>query len=157
MKGIKLTKGKFTIVDSSDFKYLNTVKWFYLNPGYAARTIRLKGNKFKKQLMHRLIMNAPNGLEVDHKNGNKLDNRRSNLRLCTKAENHRNRGLQKSNTSGYKGVCWSKRNKKWIARIAFNGKRYDLGYFSDIRKAAQAYNNAAKKYHKEFAKLNIKE
>lgn len=154
MPKIALTKGKFTIVDKDVFKYLNEVKWFYLSPGYAARTIRLKGNKFQKQLMHRVIMNAPKSLEVDHINGNKLDNRLKNLRLCTKAENHRNRGLQKSNTSGYKGVHWHKKTKKWLVRIAFNGKRYHLGYFTDIRKAGRAYDAAAKKYHKHFANLN---
>lgn len=153
MKKIKLTKGQYALVDDDDFKYLNEVSWFYLEPGYAARSIR-QGTKIIKQLMHRVIMNTPKGLEVDHINENKLDNRRQNLRNCLVRENRRNRKSLRNNTSGYKGVCWYKKSKKWVAKISFNGKRYHLGYFDDIIKAAKAYNNAALKYHKEFAALN---
>ncbi len=152
-KQIKLTKGKITKVDLNDFKYLNTIKWHY-NHGYVSRTIRLKNNKFKKQLMHRVIMKAPKSLQVDHINGNTLDNRRINLRLCTKSQNMRNQRISKNNTSGYKGVSWNKRAKKWVSYIRFNSKQYFLGNFKNIKKAARAYNVASKKYHKEFSNLN---
>jgi hypothetical protein len=152
MKKIKLSRGKYTLVDDEDYEYLSQWKWFWLNPGYAARTIRT-GKSFRKILMHRLLLNAVKGQEVDHKNANGIDNRRKNLRLCSKMQNHWNRGKSRVNTSGYKGVNWNKHWKIWTARITVNGKRIFLGNFKDKKLAAEAYYKAAIKYHKEFARI----
>lgn len=153
MKKIQLTQKQVALVDDSDYDYLNQWNWFALKDKksfYAARTIRI-GKTFKKILMHRLIMSPPDNKQIDHINGNKLDNRRSNLRICSINENRYNQGPLKSNTSGYKGVSWHIHSKKWIARITVNGNRKFLGYFANKKDAGHAYNKAAIRYHKEFA------
>lgn len=150
MKKIKLSRGKFALVDNEDYAFLNQWKWFWLNPGYAARTIRT-GKSFHKVLMHRVLLTRTKGQEVDHKNGNGIDNRKRNLRICTKIQNHWNRGKSKRNTSGYKGVHWHRASKKWSANITANHKKHFLGYFTSKKKAAMVYAVAAKKLHKEFA------
>ena len=107
--------------------------------------------------MHRLIMNAPKGLQVDHINNVGIDNRRFNLRLCNQSNNQANRGLDKDNTSGYKGVTFKKdkpRNKPWQAQINYKGKHYSIGYFATKEEAAKAYNAKAKEFFGEFARLN---
>jgi len=105
--------------------------------------------------LHRLIMNSRPDQEVDHKNMNKTDNRRCNLRFCTRQENICNVGKRKGNyTSNYKGVYWHKLMNKWRAQIQTNGIGTRLGYFDDEIDAARAYNNAAKELHGEFARLN---
>lgn len=115
-------------------------------------------SKRKNYFLHRLLMNAPSHLEVDHINGNGLDNRRGNLRLCTRRENGRNRKLSGINTSGFHGVHFSKdgkRQKRWTTTIRTSrGKKY-IGRFHTKEEAALAYNKAAKKYHKKYATLNI--
>lgn len=112
----------------------------------------------KNQLLHRIITNAKKGETVDHKNGNSLDNTRSNLRICTQAENCRNQKRKITNTSGYKGVsifkAYAKYNKQFVAEITVNYKRISLGYFGTPEEAALAYNKAALEHHGEFAKLN---
>jgi len=90
--------------------------------------------------------------QIDHINGNKQDNRILNLREATQSENKRNTATYKSNTSGYKGVSWSRSEGKWVSRIGFQGKQINLGYFDDPAEAHAAYCEAAKKYHGEFAR-----
>ena len=148
MKKIKLSRGKYTIVDDEDFEWLNRWKWSYNSLGYARM-----GQNYKTILMHRLIMNTPHGMETDHINGNGLDNRRSNLRICTRSQNKMNTCLSSKNTSGYKGVCWNKNSKKWRAEIEYK-KSICLGYFDNKIDAAKAYNQKAKELFGEFAKLN---
>ena len=104
--------------------------------------------------MHRLIMNTPDGMVVDHINGNGLDNQKVNLRNCTDGENKRNRNMPRGNTSGLKGVSWSKQNKKWDARISTNNKQICLGTFSNKEDAYRAYVDACQKYHGNFAKYD---
>jgi hypothetical protein len=110
-KQISLSQGMFAIVDKDDFDYLNQWNWAVArrigSPSYAIRG-EWENGKQKTVRMHRLVMNAPNGTQVDHINGNGLDNRRKNLRFCTTKQNLRNRGKNSRNTSGYKGVSWAK-------------------------------------------------
>ncbi len=105
--------------------------------------------------MHRVIKGAKAGQSVDHVNGNGLDNRRSNLRLCAHAENLRNRKIHKNNKSGFKGVRKRKESSLWRAEIRSNHKFYFLGNFHSAEEAAHAYDAAALKLHGEFARLNF--
>lgn len=169
MKEIELTQGKRAIVDDADYQYLSNFNWFY-SDGYASRGIRMNGKR-KSILMHRVIMGLESGdlRCVDHINHNTLDNRRENLRICTKAENQWNSKKQKDNTSGFKGVCKKvdKRTRKngniriytyWMAYIKIDGKQKFLGRFPFTDKgkelAKECYNAAAKEYFGEFACLN---
>jgi len=105
--------------------------------------------------MHRSILNVPDSLVVDHINGNGLDNRKANLRPATRSQNACNIPKYKPSRSKYKGLTWHKARRKWNARIRKNGKTYSLGYFDSQIPAAKAYDTAAKKLHKNFAKLNF--
>jgi len=102
--------------------------------------------------LHRFLMNCPKHLQVDHINGDILDNRKSNLRMCSQAQNMQNSPKQKNNTSGYKGVY--KNGLSWMAKIMVDHRAIYLGTFSTKERAAEEYNKAAIKYHKEFANLN---
>jgi hypothetical protein len=153
---IPLDKGKETIVDDEDYEYLNQWKWYCSTAGYANRaTVRDKNYKQKKILIHRVIMKAPKNLQVDHINGNRLDNRKENLRIVTKQQNHMNRRkLDLKKSSKFKGVSYYSLSKKWVATIYFKNKRFHLGYFDNEIDAAKEYNTAAKKIHGEYARLN---
>lgn len=117
--------------------------------GYA----QIKDNGQMRQL-HRLIMDPPSDMEIDHINGDRTDNRKSNLRICGKSENIKNVKKRKDNTSGWKGVRWLKNRRKWLACLQVDGKYKHLGHFNTPEEAAKAYNRGAIKYHGEFAKLN---
>jgi hypothetical protein len=148
-KQIQLTQGKFALVDDEDYCDLSQYKWSLATCGYAQR------GTSPKIYMHRQIMNAPTGMEVDHINGNRADNRKSNLRLCSHQQNLQARPRFKNNSSGFRGVNYEKKGlKHWRARIELNGKKIDLGLYIDPRDAAIAYNNAARIIHGEFARLN---
>ena len=156
---IKLTKDAVTIVDDEDFEYLNQWSWRLVKDtkdktGYAGKGSRKQGRYFLTW-MHRLLIDVPEHMYVDHINGNSLDNRRENLRIATRSQNQHNRTIQKNNTSGYKGVKWSKRSNKWQVAIGINGTRIHLGYYENKHVAAKVYNDAALKYLGEFALLNI--
>lgn len=154
---IKLTRGMVAIVDSDDLEKLSSCKWYAGNNSgkfYARREIYKDGIK-KSLSMHRVIMNAPNGIIVDHINGNTLDNRKENLRFCTVNENQMNRIISKNNTSGYKGVRLADcKTEKWEAHLVFKGKYIYLGLFNTPEEAAIAYNNGATKHFGKFALLN---
>ena len=146
---IKGPRDEYTLVSNEDYDWVNRHKWFVSTPGYAYRYT----DKHTKIMLHHLIAPAPEGMVRDHINGNTLDNRRENLRVCTRAQNNRNVGLSRNNKSGYKGVCFFKRDKTWQAYIDFNGRKH-LGYFKTARQAAEVYNRAAKELHGDFARLN---
>lgn len=154
-KRIALTQGKFALVSPEDFDELNQFKWYANKIGsifYAMRNTKGTDGKWRSERMHRRILKPVGGKEVDHINGDGLDNRRSNLRIATHAENIRNRKLNSNSTSGYKGV--SKRWNRWRARIKHNGVEYFIGHFDSPEAAAEAYNLKAIELHGEFAKLN---
>ena len=150
MKKIPLTQGKYAIVDNADFSLLNQFKWCLLHT-YAART---KYKPKKTVLLHRVILNNPVGMEIDHINGDGLDNRRKNLRIVSHQQNLFNRRSNKNSSSVYRGVSWSKSNNKWHAFIQKNGVLFHLGHYSSEREAAMVYNKKAKELFGEFARLN---
>lgn len=141
----------FAIVDAEDFAALNSYTWSKIWCGYVRRNSR-HNKKQTHFLMHRQIMNAPLGLDVDHINGCRFDNRRSNLRLCTRRQNlcHSTR-LNRRNTSGVNGVSFERRRGKWTARIHVAGKYLFLGYFQEKERAIEARRSAAVRYHGDFA------
>lgn len=149
MKSILLTKNYEAKVDDEDFVWLSKYRWHY-DRGYAARTIHDKGIEY----MHRMINKTPKGLSTDHVNGDRLDNRKNNLRSCTQTLNNANSKLRRSNTSGYKGVVWHKKDTKWQAQLTKHNKLHYLGQFTDKIEAAKAYNRAAIQHFGEFAVLN---
>ena len=156
MKQIPLSQGKFALVDDDDYERIIQIGRWCVARRYAVR-VEKKGYRKQKQhtvYMHRIILNAQKGTQIDHVNGNGLDNRKCNLRICTPLENSRNKGVSKNNKSGFKGVSWFKLNGKWRAYIDVDGKKVYLGFFNCSIKAAKAYNEAAVKYFGEFARLN---
>lgn len=140
-------------IDEEDMAYLAMYNWYISDHGY----LIYKPTKQPYIRFHRLIINCPDNMYVDHIDGNKLNNQKYNLRICTQLQNTSNRKLNKNSTSGYKGVCWCKRKEKWIAHIRFNGFKKTLGRYDNIIDAALAYDNAAKEHFGEFAKLNFPE
>lgn len=156
MKEIPLTNSPLvTLVDDEDYEKLNENRW-QLSVNGVRRTISVQGAKTAIH-MHRVIMNAPEGLEVDHKNRNRLDNRKQNLRIANDSQNAQNRPGNRNSTSRFKGVSWHKKTRKWIVEIKYPGGRRYLGTFEDEGEAASAYNAAACQLHGEFAYLNVLE
>jgi len=158
---IYLGEGRFALVEPQDFYWLNNFHWYAeikCKLIYAARNVISAGEKKIIFSMHREIMNFPDGRLVDHRNGNTLDNRRENLRLATRAQNNCNRRKTRSKTSSrFIGVCFHKLHQRWCADIRHNGKKIWLGSFASEIDAARAYDEAVKKYHGEFARLNFSE
>ncbi|SDJ61839.1 AP2 domain-containing protein [Paenibacillus naphthalenovorans] len=155
MKELILGKGEICLVDDEDYARLSKFRWNKSQYGYAYRLgDRNKGEKWKV-LMHREIMGAQDGQIIDHKNGNRIDNRKENLRFATPLQNATNRN-GKIAKSGYKGVFrnTSSKRESWIARIKVNKKLIHIGCYPTMEQAARAYNQAALKYHGDFARLN---
>jgi len=159
---IYLDEGEWTILDAEDYYQFGNFKW-HLHDGkrgnyYAVRSFKSTSGMIKIAYLHREIMKPPPGLLVDHKNLNPLDNRRTNLRLATHFQNTCNRQKTKSKTSSrFIGVFFEKERRRWVAHIRYQGKRTFLGRFDSEIDAAKAYDEAAKKYHGEFARLNFTE
>ena len=160
MKEIPLTRGRVALVDDEDYDYLMQWKW-YTNKTlqgkfYAARSLwNLITKKIKNVCMHRVIIDAKKGEEVDHKDGNGLNNQRGNLRLCTRAQNNANSKLQKNSTSGYKGATFDRHAQKWQAHIMYNRRHLFLGYYGTSEEAARAYDKKAIELFGEFARPNF--
>jgi len=146
-------------VDPEDYLWLAQLRW-YCHKGartyYAVRQAKTESSKIMIY-MHRLIAETAARMVCDHINHNGLDNRKANLRNCTIKQNSANSRPRRNSTSKYKGVAWSKRQKKWFASIQTDGKTIHLGYFDDEIAAGRAYDEAAKKYQGEFANLNFGE
>lgn len=154
MKVIYLTQGKIAIVDDEDFEKLSQYKWFAHNDKNFRLWYVMRKAGSKHLYMHRVVLNVPKDLEIDHINGDGLDNRKSNLRICTRQENTRNKRKGKG-TSKYKGVYWNKKVRKWHTQIVVNHRRIYLGLFEDEREAALQYDVFAEKYFGGFAKPNL--
>lgn len=154
MKLLTLTQGKFAQVDDEDYEWLSQWKWYYSGE-YAVRNSSKLLGKRKILYMHREIMQAAVGVEIDHADMDTLNNQRHNLRVSTHAQNQENGRIYKTNTSGYKGVSWHKRDKVWSAAISVDNRQVFLGNFVNKEDAVKAYNAAALKFHGEFARINI--
>jgi len=152
MKTIPLSRGKAAIVDDDDYEFLNESRWYvseFENHCYAVKA----GTKRTKIFMHRVIMGALKDVFIDHINGNGLDNKRCNLRICTNSQNQQNRHTA-CGVSKHKGVHWNKKERRWYSKIKKNGKCYWLGGYKSEIAAAIAYNTAARELFGEFAYFN---
>lgn len=165
VKELQITKGLVVLLDEEDYEYFNQWTWHttrtYGGKYYAKREERcpLTGRK-KAILLHREIMKAPKGMDVDHINRNTLDNRKENLRLATRSQNRGNLPRSRNNTTGYRGVSYynypqTRKKPCWHASIGVNGTKVNLGYFKTAEEAAKAYDEAALKHFGEFATLNF--
>lgn len=156
MKEIPLTQGMVALVDDEDFERLARFKWraqrCSRRPSsfYATRWDKQPGGGRLVVKMHRDILAADAGAEVDHRDGNGLNNTRANLRLATHSQNQHNARLRKDNKSGYKGVSWRESRQRFQAAIALGGKQVFLGHFRTAEEAHAAYCKAAEKYHGAF-------
>lgn len=156
MKKIELSHGRFAIVDDEDFERVSEYRWFYWLKknsnlsGYASAQV----NK-RTTMMHRLIIGAKPGELVDHINGDPLDNRRSNLRVCTPLENKRNSKKRIKTKSIYKGLSKGEGRKKWQVQLRYDGKKITIGNFESEIEAARAYDKAARLYYGAFASTNF--
>lgn len=153
-------RGYDVLIDDEDYDFVNNKIWYTMisrnnkdQPYF--RLYSYDKHKVKLTLLHRLIVGIADHDKkvVDHINGNTLDNRKCNLRICSQAENSRNAKIGKNNTSGYKGVYWDKFNNKWVAQIKINYKHKNLGRYLEKEDAYKAYCEAAIKYHGEFARV----
>lgn len=142
---IKLTNGKYVLVDSDNFEYLNKWKWRESNKGYACRNIR-KGKRQGILYMHRLVTKADDCI-IDHMNRNKLDNRICNLQKTDLTGNNINSKIRIDNVSGFKGISWHKEGKKYGVEIRKYNKRYWIGLFSTIEEAIGARFTAELEYY----------
>jgi hypothetical protein len=155
MKEIKLNNGMVAMVDDADYEWLNQWKWRALkgrSTYYACRGGGCGGHVY----MHRLIMDAPKGMDVDHMDSNGLNNQRGNMRVCTRSQNIQNSRKLRKTRSPYKGVACVIRNY-FTSQITHNGKVHFLGYFNTDEEAARSYDMAALELYGEQARINFKE
>jgi hypothetical protein len=158
---IPLPSGHIALIDEEDWELVKPYKWHASGNNGRSRKIvyvrttiyRPSGKPIGIQL-HRLIMGAAPGVQVDHIDHNALDNRRGNLRICTPGQNNANQRVKRNNSSGYKGVSWHKGTGKWLARTRLAGQEQYLGLFDDPWEAAQAYNAAVQAIWGPFALIN---
>lgn len=142
MKEIKLKHGEIVLIDDEDYEELSRYSWCLNSAGYASRRI----SRNKSLFMHRFINKTLKGFETDHINGNKLDNRKENLRNVTHSRNQMHDRIPSNNTSGVKGVYFDKTRRKWLPRVKVNGKNIYLGIFSDLEEAKIARKQGEELY-----------
>lgn len=153
---LPISQGYEAIIDAADACAVARWNWSAAvrsNSVYVVRRERLADGSRLAVHLHRVIAQAPEGVAVDHINGNALDNRRVNLRLAYASGNQRNRSINRNNTSGFKGVSWDKQHGRWQAGISVNGRRKRLGLFDTAEEAHAAYAKAAQQFHGEFARI----
>jgi hypothetical protein len=152
---VSLTRGYEAVIDACDAELVGQFNWFakpYPHTVYVARQSFKKDGPQKTIFLHRLLMGNPNGLEIDHVDGNGLNNVRCNLRASTGSQNNHNKGPLKNNTSGFKGVTWHKKAKRWQAHIKKDRRTIYIGLFDCPRAAADAYAAKAKELYGEWAR-----
>ena len=151
---VPLTRGYEAVISLADLPIVERFNWCVIvapTKVYATRTECGNGEK-RYIYMHRAILNAPPGVLVDHRDGDGLNNQRSNLRFATFGENARNQRISKQNASGFKGVSWHTKGKRWVAQIKHEGEVIYLGGFTDPAEAHAAYCKASAIYHGEFGR-----
>ena len=151
---IALTQGEVALVDQGDYCRIKGHSWSVTGRHSTGSLYACSWIDGGKTYMHRFILGNPEG-SIDHQNGNGLDNRRSNLRLCNNAQNMCNRVGDKDGSSEYKGVCWHKETQKWRAYIGHDGRQFELGLFQTQKEAALAYDRKCIELHGKFASPNI--
>lgn len=147
---IHTNQGHIILLDAEDVHKVNNVYWYVDDCGYARAL--LDGKHIR---MHRLLLDIPFGMVVDHISGNTLDNRKSNLRLCTPHQNAFNSKLRKDNQSGYKGVCLYRSRRgtvRYVASIGYNGKRICLGTYDSLEQAASVRESAERELYGEYSR-----
>lgn len=157
MKHIELSRGQVTVVDDADYVWLSPLAWFAsptLTQWYARTNVRLDSGRATTRTMHRMILEPTKGLQIDHIDGDGLNNTRSNLRLVTQSQNLQNMRVVRKHTSRYKGVYQPKGETKWFVAIRTGGRQIYLGRFAIEEEAAEAYNASALEHFGEFARLN---
>lgn len=153
MKEIPLTRGMVAIVDDDDFERINKHKWYACKKG--KQSIRWYARRNSRAVyMHNEIMTPPHGMEIDHINGNTLDNRKSNLRPVTRYQNSLNTAVRSDSVTGVKGVGWHSRRQQYRARITVNGNKMNLGWFNSLVDAITARKDAEQKHHGDFRRKN---
>jgi hypothetical protein len=154
---LQLNKGFTTLIDDDIVDDVKPFRWYVVprpRTNYVRRSIPC-GGKTKYEYLHQRVLGVRPGFEIDHIDGNTLDNRRANLRHATRQQNMRNQAKRSRQASSqYKGVCWSNNDNRWLAYLLVNRKRFWLGRFTDEREAARAYNAAALHHFGDFARLN---
>lgn len=156
---IPLTQGAVALVDEEDAAHLLGFKWLLYRPGhgrrYAGRRVAKSHDHGALMAMHRVILAAPQGFDVDHIDGDGLNNTRANLRIATRSQNMANIPKRPGCSSQFKGVSWNKRSGRWVANIGHNNRVVYLGGFTSELQAALAYDRAARDLFGEFARLNF--
>lgn len=156
---IPLSKGKFALIDEEDLPLVSRHSWYANQTSagiwYAFAGYQDEYGRTRQLALHRFLLDPPSALEVDHINGDGLDNRRANLRVATRQQNNYNQRIGKANSSGFKGVSFCKQTGRWKAQINFEGRNINLGRFDLPEIAAREYDRAARLIHKEFACLNF--
>lgn len=148
---LSLANGRgLALVDADVVSSLPHLNWCLGASGYAQAKV-----EGRTLALHSLVVSAPEGYEIDHRNRDKLDNRRANLRVCTRAENNANRRPKRGASSAYKGVSWDKRRLRWVAQIMVNRRNRFLGSFFDELDAARRYDEAARELFGYYAYLNF--
>lgn len=154
---IPLTSGKVAVIDFDDFEKIRPHKWFALKKGnrwYAARWTGIPGKI--NEPMHRFLTDAPLGTEVDHYDGDSLNNQRRNLRVCSRVQNARAFRVKAADTtSKFRGVSWDNTRAKWFSKIESEGKQFPLGRFDNEEDAARAYDKKARELFGEWASPNF--
>jgi len=154
---VPLTQEKVAIVDDADFARVMEHRWCAMrnrSNWYAVRGGSTEDGKRRLLSLHRFLLEAGPDQEVDHRNGNGLDCRRTNLRLCTRGQNARNSRRPRDNTTGYKGVALIKKTGRYVAQISVERRHFYLGVFDSAEEAARSYDEAARRLHGEFARVN---
>jgi hypothetical protein len=155
---VPLTRGMVAVIDADDFILVAPYRWSAIKIGdrwYATRSRRVDEGRGIVMMHQQIMGDVPGGMMIDHEDLDGLNNRRSNLRVASKAENMANRTAQQNNSNGWKGVHWSSRRNRWIAQICHERQRRFIGHFHTAEDAARAYDEAARELHGEFARLNF--